>query len=55
MLLVLIAGLGLWVYYGILIEDRIVMVANAFPFLVNTAIAVLTVRFRKKGSSGSGG
>jgi MtN3 and saliva related transmembrane protein len=46
MLLVLIAGLGLWVFYGFLKKDIILMVANAIPFIVNTLIVFFTFRYK---------
>lgn len=44
MLLILLAGLGLWVAYGILKDDLIIMITNSFSFLVNSIILIL--RFR---------
>ena len=48
MILVLIVGLGLWVYYGILRKDWIIWVANCIPFIVNSTILFLTLRYRKR-------
>lgn len=48
MVLVLIAGLGLWVYYGILKEDWILLVANTIPCLVNMGILLLWFRYKDK-------
>jgi len=47
MLLVLIAGLGLWVGYGVLKKDFIIVVANAIPFIVNGLILILSLRYKK--------
>jgi MtN3 and saliva related transmembrane protein len=46
MLLVLITGLGLWVFYGFLKKDMILMVANVIPFIVNIFIAILSFRYK---------
>ena len=49
MLLVLIAGLGLWIYYGFLKKDWILIIANSFSFLLNSSL--LTLAFIYKGKS----
>jgi MtN3 and saliva related transmembrane protein len=46
MLLVLIAGLGLWIFYGFLKKDIILMVANAIPFIVNTLIIIFSFQYK---------
>jgi MtN3 and saliva related transmembrane protein len=46
MLLVLLAGLGLWTAYGFLLNDWIITAANGFSFLVNAAILVFTMKYR---------
>jgi len=48
MLLVLFAGLGLWVYYGILKNDWIIIVSNSFSFIVNLLLAVFTIKYKNK-------
>jgi MtN3 and saliva related transmembrane protein len=48
MLTVLLLGLGLWVYYGILKSDLIIIVSNVFAACVNILTFVLTIYFRKK-------
>ena len=48
MLLVLFAGLGLWVYYGILKIDWIIIVSNSFSFIVNLLLAVFTIKYKSK-------
>ena len=48
MLLVLFAGLGLWVYYGILKTDWIIIVSNSFSFIVNLLLAVFTIKYKNK-------
>lgn len=46
MLLVLIIGLGLWVFYGFLKKDIILMVANVIPFVMNTLIVIFSFRYK---------
>ena len=48
MLTVLLLGLGLWVYYGILKSDPIIIVSNVFAAGVNIFTFVLTIYFRKR-------
>lgn len=47
MLLVLFAGLTLWIAYGAMRRDWIIVVANSFSLLVNIAIVVLSLKYRK--------
>lgn len=47
MLLVLFAGLSLWIWYGILQKDLILIIANAFSLLVNIILAILTIKYKK--------
>jgi len=47
MLIVLLAGLAGWVWYGILKEDYPIIITNSFSFLVNVAIIFFIVRYRK--------
>jgi MtN3 and saliva related transmembrane protein len=47
-ILVLLFGLCLWVWYGILKKDWIIIVSNAFSVLVNCGICVLLFIYRKK-------
>ncbi|MBL0743912.1 SemiSWEET family sugar transporter [Chryseolinea lacunae] len=47
MLSVLLAGLVLWICYGVLKNDLIIIVANAFAVLVNLTTFFLTLYFKK--------
>ena len=49
MLLILITGLALWVYYGILREDWPIILTNSLSVLLNGTMIVL--RFKYKRSS----
>jgi MtN3 and saliva related transmembrane protein len=46
MLAVLFTGLLLWIYYGSLRSDLIIIVSNAFAALVTLATAVVAFRFK---------
>ena len=48
MVAVLIVGLGLWVYYGFLKSDVIILTANAIPFMVNLSILILSFKYNKE-------
>ncbi len=50
MLLVLLSGLILWVVYGFMIEDYIIVVANSFSVLVNITVVILTLVYKKNNS-----
>ena len=47
MLAALLLGVGLWVYYGFLRNDWIIIVSNSFSWLVNMTIIVLTNKYKK--------
>ena len=47
MLIVLFIGLSGWVYYGILKEDWIIIISNAFSMLVNLSIGILSMKYKK--------
>ena len=45
--LLLIAGLGIWVWYGILRKDWIIIGANAFSLLLNILNLIFTIKYKK--------
>lgn len=47
MLIVLIAGIVLWIYYGIKKNDLPIIVTNAFSLLVNITMTVLRIKFKR--------
>ena len=51
MLLILLAGLGGWVWYGILRNDYPIIITNAFSFLLNLIIIGFSVKY-KSGDEG---
>ena len=44
---ILLAGLGLWVYYGFLKKDLILIVSNVFSFCLNAVVLLLALNFKK--------
>ncbi len=47
MLIVLICGVGLWVYYGLLKKDFPVLVTNAFSLLLDGTSLFFSIRYKK--------
>ena len=48
MLLVLITGLSLWVWYGILQNEVPIILSNSFAVLVNITLLICCMMFKKK-------
>lgn len=48
MLGVLFAGLVLWVIYGIMKEDWIIIISNAVSMILNACTAILSIQYKKK-------
>ena len=48
MLIVLLAGIGLWVVYGIMKKDLPIIATNAFSLLVNATMIVLRIKYKQK-------
>ena len=47
MILVLISGLSLWVWYGFMKDELPIILSNAFAVLVNIALLISYFKFRK--------
>lgn len=47
MLAILLIGLGLWIWYGILKKDYPIIVTNSISFLLNTLIIFFNIYYRK--------
>ena len=45
---VLLIGLGVWIGYGILRKDWIIIGANAFSVIINSLNLFFTLKYRKK-------
>lgn len=46
MLIVLMAGVGLWVYYGVLREDLPIIITNSFSLLLNIITLFFKIRYK---------
>ena len=47
MLIILMAGLATWIYYGILRKDLPIVATNSFSFLLNIILMVLKGKYNK--------
>ncbi|MGI8951569.1 MAG: SemiSWEET transporter [Chitinophagaceae bacterium] len=47
MLLVLISGICLWIYYGIMKTDWPIILTNAFSLLLNIIMIILRMMYKK--------
>ncbi len=50
MLIVLISGLSLWAYYGILKTDWPIIITNVFALLLNVTLLILRQIYKKRGN-----
>lgn len=48
MILVLMSGLGVWIWYGILRNDLPIILTNCFSFLLNSLLLFLRFRYAGK-------
>jgi len=46
MLAILFAGLGMWIYYGYLKKDLIIIIANSFSFFINLLLAGFAMKYK---------
>lgn len=53
MLAILFTGLALWIYYGVLQKDWIIIISNSVALLINLATGLLTVWLNAKKKSGN--
>jgi MtN3 and saliva related transmembrane protein len=49
MLIVLLIGLGCWIWYGVLREDWPIIVTNGISFIINSLMIVFTIKYKEKG------
>lgn len=47
MLSVLLSGLGMWIWYGVLIKDMIIIISNSFSVLLNLVLLFYAFRFKR--------
>ena len=48
MLAALLLGVGLWICYGFLKDDWIIIISNSFSWLINMTIILLTMKYKKR-------
>lgn len=48
MLITLLTGLGLWIWYGFRINDWVIIGANALSLGLNSAIILLNLKYKEK-------
>jgi MtN3 and saliva related transmembrane protein len=48
MMLVLFAGLGLWIAYGVLKNDMIIIISNSFSFFINLLLMYFSIRYKSR-------
>ena len=46
MLVILLVGVGGWVWYGIIKNDYPIIITNGFSFLVNLTILAFSIRYK---------
>jgi MtN3 and saliva related transmembrane protein len=46
-LIILLVGLSLWIWYGILREDIPIIATNCFSVLVNVTVMVLSIKYKQ--------
>jgi MtN3 and saliva related transmembrane protein len=47
MLSILLAGIGGWIWYGVLKKDLPIIITNSFSFLINILIIIFSAVYRK--------
>ena len=47
MLIILMCGLAVWIYYGILRKDVPIIATNAFSFLLNIILMILRAKYKR--------
>lgn len=48
--IVLLVGLGAWVYYGVLKEDWIIIGSNSFSIVINLLMTFFSIKYKKSTS-----
>jgi MtN3 and saliva related transmembrane protein len=48
MFFVLLGGLGLWVWYGVLKDDLPLIITNAISFAINAAVVVMSLWYKRR-------
>jgi len=48
MLVVLFSGLSMWIWYGILIGDAIIIASNSFSVLISSLTVLYSIKYKKE-------
>jgi len=48
MLAILFTGVSLWIWYGVMKNDLIIIISNAISLCLNAAIVVFSLKYRKE-------
>ena len=48
MLAVLLGGLCLWIWYGSIKDDKIIIISNAISLTISIVLAILTFKYKNK-------
>ena len=48
MLAVLLGGLFLWIWYGSIKDDKIIIISNAISLTISIVLAILTFKYKNK-------
>ena len=48
MLFILLGGLALWIWYGIMKDDYPIIITNSFSFIINSLIIIFTLKYKRK-------
>ncbi|MBC7536167.1 MAG: SemiSWEET transporter [Ferruginibacter sp.] len=52
MLMVLFAGVGTWIIYGVLKKDWIIIISNSCSLIINVVLTILTLKYKRNSISG---
>jgi MtN3 and saliva related transmembrane protein len=47
-LVILLVGLSLWIWYGVLRDDMPIILTNSFSLLLNIVIIIIGIKFKRK-------
>ncbi len=53
MLIAMLTGIALWIYYGFLKDDWIIIISNSFSLLINITTTLLSIKYKTKKSKGN--
>jgi MtN3 and saliva related transmembrane protein len=54
MLVILLAGVAGWIWYGVIRNDYPIIITNSFSLLVNLTIIFCSIKFREKSKKENG-